>query len=157
MKRTLLCVKLMGENNNQKDDLMQKKVKDTIILLFFLIAIFQIYIYTTFPAFKTDDSPATITSAYTLGICHPPGYPLFTMAGKVFSLLPVGSPAFRVNLFSVFLAVIILFLSYFLIRRNTLLVFGYENKIINFSGVFILPFLIYSGTRRLRQRAGYIY
>src|SRR5271157_4576646 len=112
---------------------MIKKHKDFIILLVCLIALSQLYLYTMFPAFKNDDSPETITSAYTLGICHPPGYPLFTMAGKVFSLLPVGSPAFRVNLFSVFLAVIILFLSYFLIRRNTLLVFGYENKIINFS------------------------
>src|SRR5208337_4467782 len=125
-------------SGNQKDNLMWKKHKDTIILLSFLIAIFQLYLYTTFPAFKNDDSPETITSAYTLGISHPPGYPLFTLAGKVFSLLPVGSPAFRVNLFAIFLAMLILFLSYFLIKQNTNLVFKQENKILNFLGVIIL-------------------
>ncbi len=117
---------------------MIKKYKGTIILIVSLICIFQVYLYTMFPAFKNDDSPETITSAYTLGISHPPGYPLFTMAGKVFSLLPVGSPAFRINLFAIFLALIVLLLSYFIIRQITYYVFAYENKIINFSGIFIL-------------------
>lgn len=35
-----------------------------------------------------------------LGIAHPTGYPLFIMIGKLFSLLPFGSMAFRVNLLS---------------------------------------------------------
>ena len=35
-----------------------------------------------------------------LGIAHPTGYPLFIVMGKVFSLLPFGSMAFRVNLLS---------------------------------------------------------
>jgi len=117
---------------------MIKKYKDLIILLICLIAIFQLYLYTTFPAFKNDDSPETITSAYTLGISHPPGYPLFTMAVKIFTLLPIGSPAFRVNLFSIFLALIVLLLSYFVIRQITLYIFNYENKIVNFLSVFIL-------------------
>jgi len=117
---------------------MIKKYKDFIILLSCLIAIFQLYLYTTFPAFKTDDSPETITSAYNLGISHPPGYPFFTMAGKVLSLLPIGSPAFRINLFAIFLALMVLLLSYFIIKQITLNIFNYENKIINFLGTFIL-------------------
>src|SRR5436305_318203 len=40
-------------------------------------------------------------AAVTLGVAHPPGYPLFTMLGHVFSLLPFGSIPFRVNLLSV--------------------------------------------------------
>ncbi|KFO89843.1 Transmembrane protein 260, partial [Buceros rhinoceros silvestris] len=40
-----------------------------------------------------------ITAAYELGVAHPPGYPLFTLLAKlVMGLLPVGSPAYRVNL-----------------------------------------------------------
>ena len=38
--------------------------------------------------------------APTLGVAHPTGYPLFVIIGKLFSLLPIGSMAFRVNLVS---------------------------------------------------------
>src|SRR3989442_7645390 len=41
-------------------------------------------------------------SSYFLGIDHPPGYPLITLLGKLFTLLPVGSIAFRVHLLSAF-------------------------------------------------------
>ncbi|HST31757.1 MAG TPA: DUF2723 domain-containing protein, partial [Chthoniobacterales bacterium] len=47
------------------------------------------------------DTPELITAAVTLGVAHPPGYPLFTMLGHLFSLLPVGAIPFRVNLLSV--------------------------------------------------------
>ncbi len=117
---------------------MLKKYKDFIILLVCLIAIYQLYLYTTFPAFKSDDSAETITSAYTLGISHPPGYPLYTIVGKVFSYLPLGSPAFRVNLFAIFLAIIVLLLFYYLTKSIIFKIFNYENKIINFLGVFLL-------------------
>jgi len=35
-----------------------------------------------------------------LGIAHPSGYPLYILIGKLFSLLPFGTPAWRVNLSS---------------------------------------------------------
>ncbi|PYK29447.1 MAG: hypothetical protein DME57_10300, partial [Verrucomicrobia bacterium] len=47
------------------------------------------------------DSPELIMAAATLGVAHPPGYPLFTILGHVFSLMPLGSIPFRVNLLSV--------------------------------------------------------
>src|ERR1700741_5124208 len=47
------------------------------------------------------DTPELITAAVTLGVAHAPGYPLFTMLGHVFSLIPFGTIPFRVNLFSV--------------------------------------------------------
>ncbi len=119
---------------------MLKKYKDLILLLICLIAIFQLYLYTTFPAFKNDDSPETTTSAFTLGISRPPGYPLFTMLGKTFSLLPLASPAFRINSLSIFISVIILYLTYFLIRRNMSFIFNYEKKLINIFSVFVTAF-----------------
>ncbi len=127
-------------NKKIKRSKMLKKIKDAIILLVCLIGIFQLYLYTMVPAFKSNDSPETITASYTLGFGHPPSYPLFTMSGKVFSLLPVGSPAFRLNSFSIFLALMVLLLSYFIIKQISFYVFGYENKIINFFGVFMLAF-----------------
>ena len=39
-----------------------------------------------------------------LGIAHPTGYPLYILLGKIFSLLPIGSLAWRVNLLSAILA-----------------------------------------------------
>jgi len=115
-----------------------KRYINYTILLVCLLAISQVYLYTMSPAFKSDDSPEISTSAYTLGINHPPGYPLFSLAGKVFSLLPVGSPAFRVSSFSVFLAMLVLSLSYFIARQIVFNFLGYENKTAGFSGVFIL-------------------
>ncbi len=61
-------------------------------LLYFLTAARDIVV---------GDTPELITAAVTLGVPHPPGYPLFTMLGHLFSLLPVGPIPFRVNLLAV--------------------------------------------------------
>jgi hypothetical protein len=47
-----------------------------------------------------------------LGIAHPTGYPLFIGVGKLFSLLPINSLAWRVNLSSAILAAIAVWLIY---------------------------------------------
>lgn len=47
-----------------------------------------------------SDGGELITASVTLGIPHPPGYPTYVLLGKLFSLLPIGSVAFRFNLFS---------------------------------------------------------
>ncbi len=46
------------------------------------------------------DGGELITASFTLGVAHPPGYPLYVVLGKVFSTLPIGSIAYRYNLFS---------------------------------------------------------
>jgi tetratricopeptide (TPR) repeat protein len=68
------------------------------------LAAFAFFLVGLNPTFYVDDSPETITACVTLGIPHPPGYPLFTLLGRLFSLLPVGHYPFRVNLFSTVLA-----------------------------------------------------
>ncbi len=50
------------------------------------------------------DSGDLVTAAYTLGVAHPPGYPLFLLLAKTFTLLPFGEVAYRVNLLSAFFA-----------------------------------------------------
>lgn len=59
-----------------------------------------VYLATINPTLPPGDSGDLITAASTLGVAHPPGYPLFAMLGHLFTLLPFGSPAFRVNLMS---------------------------------------------------------
>lgn len=55
------------------------------------------------PAVSVGDSGELITAAYTLGIAHPPGYPLWTVLGKIFTIIiPFGNIAYRINLMSAF-------------------------------------------------------
>ncbi|KAM9556466.1 protein O-mannosyl-transferase TMEM260 isoform 1-T1 [Guaruba guarouba] len=62
-------------------------------------AVAALYMATLPPALPGGDAGELITAAYELGVAHPPGYPLFTLLAKLaMGLLPVGSPAFRVNL-----------------------------------------------------------
>jgi hypothetical protein len=70
------------------------------------------------PTFYADDSPETITACVTLGIPHPPGYPLFTLIGHFFSLLPLAHYPFRVNLFSASLAAAVCLLLYRFLRAK---------------------------------------
>jgi len=63
----------------------------------FLVCL-ALYLPTLNPSFRADDSPETITAAVTLGIQHPPGYPLQTLLGRLASLAPLGAPAWRLNL-----------------------------------------------------------
>jgi hypothetical protein len=56
-------------------------------------------VLTSFP--WLGDAPETVTGVSTLGILHDPGYPSYVLAAHLFTLLiPAGSEAFKVNLFS---------------------------------------------------------
>ncbi len=48
------------------------------------------------------DSGELVLAARTLGIPHPPGYPLYCLVGRLFSFLPIDPVAMRLNLLSVF-------------------------------------------------------
>src|SRR5258706_4668408 len=45
-----------------------------------------------------EDSGDLLAASATLGIPHPTGYPLFVLLGRVATLLPFGTTAFRINL-----------------------------------------------------------
>ncbi|MGW8319342.1 MAG: glycosyltransferase family 117 protein [Candidatus Promineifilaceae bacterium] len=50
------------------------------------------------------DSGELVTAAVTLGVPHPPGYPLYVVLGKIFAtVIPIGTIAFRLNLLSAIL------------------------------------------------------
>ena len=59
-----------------------------------------VYLRTLLPGVSVGDWAESQSIPARLGIPHPTGYPLFVLAGKLFSLLPVGSVAFRAGLLS---------------------------------------------------------
>jgi len=82
------------------------------ILLFLPALISGIgYFLTMSPGVVGFDSAELITGAYSLGIVHPTGYPLYLLIAKVFTLIPVRSIAYRVNLVSVFFGAIAVYLT----------------------------------------------
>lgn len=67
------------------------------------VAIFAIYLVTLAPTTAFWDTSEYIAAAYTLGIPHPPGNPLFTLMAHVWGMLPLAADyAQRINLFAAF-------------------------------------------------------
>jgi hypothetical protein len=81
--------------------LNNRTLKTRLYAVAVFAAAFCLYLFTAARDIVVGDSPELITAAATLGVAHPPGYPLFTMLGHLFSLLPIGAIPFRVNLLSV--------------------------------------------------------
>jgi hypothetical protein len=59
-----------------------------------------LYVRTLAPSVMPGDYAEFQFSAAILGVPHPTGYPLYILLGKLFTLLPVGDVAYRVNLSS---------------------------------------------------------
>jgi len=56
-----------------------------------------LYSLTLAPTVTLVDSGELIASAYTLGVAHPPGFPLYTLLAHIATLVPLGNIAERVN------------------------------------------------------------
>src|SRR6476659_4611408 len=57
-----------------------------------------LYVLTMAPSTAMWDTSEYIAAAYTFGLPHPPGNPLFVIVGRAFSLLPIApSVASRIN------------------------------------------------------------
>ncbi|MCX7877481.1 MAG: DUF2723 domain-containing protein [Ignavibacteria bacterium] len=83
---------------------------------------FVVYILTLAPTVWFIDSGELSAVASTLGIAHPTGYPLFTIVGHIFTLLPFSaSEVYKLNLMSAFFSSLAVFmfyhLVYFIIQR----------------------------------------
>ncbi|KXK48049.1 MAG: hypothetical protein UZ05_CHB002002142, partial [Chlorobi bacterium OLB5] len=81
------------------------------------ITAFTIYLMTLAPTVWFIDSGELAAVATTLGIAHPTGYPLFTIIGHIFSLLPIGSEeVYRLNLMSAFFCSLAVFMFWLLFK-----------------------------------------
>jgi len=97
--------------------------KATIIgMLSLFILTMAVYARTLCPTVYTGDSGELISAAYCLGNAHPPGYPLYSILGKIFTLLPFGSIAFRINAMTAFFSALTVMLVYLIILELSALI-----------------------------------
>ena len=82
--------------------LLRRNWLDVLIALLLFAISLAIYNATLTPSlsYKSPDGNELATVPYTLGLAHSTGYPLYTWLGKVFTFLPIGDVAHRVNLMS---------------------------------------------------------
>jgi Flp pilus assembly protein TadD len=71
-----------------------------VIALTSFAASFAVYAMTAARSLYWGDSAEFVAVAETLGIAHPPGYPLYTLLGALAVRLPFGTPFFRMSLVS---------------------------------------------------------
>lgn len=64
------------------------------------LLLFALYAASSPRSVALEDDAFFILSSYFMGVAHPPGYPLHSMLGKLFTFLPFGSVAYRVHLLS---------------------------------------------------------
>ena len=58
---------------------------------------FALYMATLAPSVTFFDSGEFLTATASMGSAHSPGYPLFLMYAKLFTWIPLGNIAFRIN------------------------------------------------------------
>ena len=71
-----------------------------------------LYVRTLAPGLLLGDSGEFQTLVYTLGMTHATGYPVYLLVAHVFTRLPLGEFAYRVNLFTAVMAAVGLALIY---------------------------------------------
>jgi len=95
-----------------------EKKKETVAAVILWLIVFSQYYTTLSPSVGFIDSGELATVAITLGIAHPTGYPLFTMLGRLFSILPIaGEEIVRLNLLSAVLTSLALVVFYYVITE----------------------------------------
>jgi hypothetical protein len=81
-------------------------------------AAFAVYLRTLAPGLvAVVDTPMFQFIGRVLGVPHNPGYPLYVLLTYPFSYLPIGSLAYRINLFSSILAALTVTLTFLIARR----------------------------------------
>ncbi len=89
---------------------------DLIISLFLFLLTFIVYMKYLAPTIFTGDSADATMASYFLGIPHPPGLPVYTWIGHLFTFIPVGDIAYRVNIMSAFFGALAIPVVYMIIR-----------------------------------------
>jgi len=80
---------------------------------------FAVYLRTLAPTVMWYDMGELTTTSYVLGIAHNTGYPLYILLGKLFTFLPFGDVAYRVNLMSAVFAALTVSLVFLTIHDLT--------------------------------------
>lgn len=76
-------------------------MKKSVFFGLLSLVVFGAYLQAVNPSVAAyRDSGEMVTAAKTLGVAHPPGYPLYVIAAKAATFLPLGNPSYRLNVFS---------------------------------------------------------
>jgi hypothetical protein len=96
-----------------------KSMGDGVLVVGLFAASLALYVQTLAPSVAAlfDDSLEFPLVSYRLGIAHPTGYPLYTLLGKLFSLMPWHNMAWRVNLLSAVAGALTVALVYLVARQ----------------------------------------
>jgi hypothetical protein len=81
-----------------------------------LVSALGLYMRTMAPSVFWDDSAAFSTCNYILGLPHSPSFPLYTLLGRLFVLIPTVTPAFASNLMSAIFASLAVMFFFLLVR-----------------------------------------
>jgi len=90
---------------------------DQMVVLVLAAASGLVYLRTLAPTVVAGNSAEYQYTSFILSIPHSTGYPLYTLLGKLFTFLPVGPIAYRINLLSAAAAVASVALVYFVLRE----------------------------------------
>lgn len=113
---------------------MASKFKKYFPPIFLFLFVFLLYLHNLSRSVYGGDVGDLVTAAKVMGVAHPPGYPLFTFVGFLFTRINFISPAFMVGLISVFSSALAVLIYYFLSLQFT------KNKFIALVSSFVLAF-----------------
>jgi hypothetical protein len=98
--------------------IMRSRARDVLVAAGVAAAGLALYVATLQPDFGgPEDTPKFQFIGYVLGIPHPPGYPLYVLLSHAFVALPIGTIAYRANLFSAVMAALACSLVYVISRQ----------------------------------------
>lgn len=122
---------------------MFKNKIDRLTLYTLILSVGIVYLQTQVKSIYGGDAGDLAVAIKTIGIAHPPGYPLYTILGIILNtLIPMGTLAWRVGFVSLISSIIALFYLYRLIYLLT------EKSFISFITVatvaFLYPIWLYS-------------
>src|SRR5919106_2552965 len=103
----------MNDQHKRKLPLLKS---DVLFAVLIGVSALALYIRTLAPSLLWGDSAEFQTLSYTLGMTHPSGYMTQIMFGKLFTYIPVGNIAYRVNLMSAFFGALAVAETYLIVR-----------------------------------------
>ena len=111
-----------------------KPSADFLITAFVFTVTMAVYLFTLAPTVAMEDSGEFISAAYVLGVPHPPGFPLYVLLAKLFTFIPLGTIAWRVNLLSAVFGALTVALVSVIINRL------FKHRLIAISSALLLGF-----------------
>ena len=133
----LAAIKEKVRNHNLVKIALSDPASSAIFQIALPVLSFLIYYLTLSPGVFGFDSAELATGVFTWGIIHPPGYPLYLILGKIFSFLPFGDLAYRLNLMSAFFAALTTLVNYRILKLLAI------NNLVAAAGACIFAFSNY--------------